>query len=51
MHENNVGVLANREFRKTRPKEWENTLKVNVLSHFYFTKLSIPLLKKAKQDQ
>ena len=46
---NNVGVSGpTGSLEKLDSKEWENTLKVNVLSHFYFTKLSIPLLKKSK---
>ena len=36
---------------KLKSKDWENTLKVNVISHFHFTKLSIPMLKKNKVDQ
>ena len=33
---------------KLTSKDWEQTLKTNVISHFYFTKLAIPLLKKNK---
>jgi len=29
-------------------EDWEKTLKTNVISHFYFTKLAIPMLKKNK---
>ena len=43
---NNVGVSGpTGSLEKLDSKEWENTLKVNVLSHFYFTKLAIPFLK------
>ena len=34
---------------KLKSKDWENTLKVNVISHFYFTKLAIPMLKNNKR--
>ena len=30
------------------PDEWDKTIKTNLNSHFYFTKFSIPLLKKVK---
>jgi NAD(P)-dependent dehydrogenase (short-subunit alcohol dehydrogenase family) len=33
---------------KLNSEEWERTIQVNVLSHFYFTKQSIPILKKNK---
>ena len=33
---------------KLNSEDWEKTLKINVISHFYFTKLAIPLLKKNK---
>src|SRR6056300_328810 len=35
-------------FEKLKSKDWENTLHVDVNSHFYFTKKAIPLLKKSK---
>ena len=33
---------------KINSEDWERTLKINVTSHFYFTKLAIPMLKKNK---
>ncbi len=45
-------LFDNNEFReldeKLKSKDWENTLHVDVNSHFYFTKKSIPLIKKSK---
>ena len=46
---NNVGIAGpTGTIEKLSSYDWENTLKVNVVSHFYFTKLSIPMLKKNK---
>jgi len=46
---NNVGVAGPPgTIEKLDSSEWENTLHVNVNSQFYFTKQSIPLLKKSK---
>jgi len=46
---NNVGIEGpTRPIEKLDSNEWENTLHVNVNSHFYFTKQAIPLLKKSK---
>ncbi len=46
---NNVGIAGpTGTIEKLNSFDWENTLKVNVISHFYFTKNSIPLLKKNK---
>jgi len=46
---NNVGVSGpTGTIEKLKSEEWETTLKVNVISHFYFTKLAIPMLKKNK---
>ena len=46
---NNVGVAGpTGTIEKLNSEEWEKTLKVNVISHFYFTKLAIPMLKKNK---
>ena len=43
---NNVGIEGpTRPIEKLDSNEWENTLHVNVNSHFYFTKQAIPLLK------
>ena len=44
---NNVGVAGpTSTIEKLNSEDWERTLKVNVISHFYFTKLAIPMLKK-----
>ena len=46
---NNVGIAGpTGTLEKLTSKDWEQTLKTNVISHFYFTKLAIPLLKKNK---
>ena len=46
---NNVGVAGpTGTIEKLSSEDWEKTLKINVISHFYFTKLAIPLLKKNK---
>ena len=46
---NNVGVAGpTGSFEKLKSKDWENTLHVDVNSHFYFTKQAIPLIKKSK---
>ena len=46
---NNVGVAGpTGTIEKLNSDDWEKTLKINVISHFYFTKLSIPILKKNK---
>ena len=46
---NNVGVAGpTGSLEKLNSKDWENTLHVDVNSHFYFTKKAIPLLKKSK---
>ena len=46
---NNVGVAGpTGNIEKLNSDDWEQTLKTNVISHFYFTKLAIPLLKKNK---
>ena len=33
---------------KLDSEEWEKTLQINVISHFYFTKQAIPIIKKNK---
>ena len=44
---NNFGVSGpTGTIEKLNSEDWEKTLKVNVISHFYFTKLAIPMLKK-----
>ena len=46
---NNVGVAGpTGSLEKLKSKDWENTLHVDVNSHFYFTKKAIPLIKKTK---
>ena len=46
---NNVGIAGpTGTIEKLKSKDWEETLKVNVISHFYFSKLAIPMLKKNK---
>ena len=46
---NNVGIAGpTGTIEKLSSKDWEKTLKTNVISHFYFTKLAIPLIKKNK---
>jgi len=46
---NNVGVAGpTGTIEKLSSEDWERTLKINVISHFYFTKLTIPMLKKNK---
>ena len=46
---NNVGIAGpTGTIEKLDSSEWENTLHVNVNSHYYFTKQAIPLLKKSK---
>ena len=46
---NNVGVAGpTGTIENLSSMHWEKTLKINVISHFYFTKLAIPMLKKNK---
>ena len=46
---NNVGIAGpTGTIEKLTSDDWEQTLKVNVISHFYFTKLAIQMLKKNK---
>ena len=46
---NNVGVAGpTGSLEKLKSKDWENTLHVDINSHFYFTKKAIPLIKKTK---
>ena len=46
---NNVGVAGpTGTIEKLNSEDWERTLKVNVISHFYLTKLVVPMLKKNK---
>ena len=46
---NNVGVAGpTGTIEKLSSEDWDKTLKINVISHFYFAKLAIPMLKKNK---
>ena len=46
---NNVGVAGpTKNLDKINIEEWKNTIEINLNSHFYFSKFSIPLLKKNK---
>ena len=46
---NNVGIAGpTATFEKISLRDWEKTLRTNVISHFLFTKLSIPMIKKNK---
>ena len=46
---NNVGIAGPTKYiEKISNEEWKNTLEINLNSHFYFTKFSIPLLKNNK---
>ncbi len=46
---NNVGIAGpTGTMEKLKSKDWEQTLKVNVISHFLFSKYTIPMLKKNK---
>jgi len=47
---NNLGIAGpTGTLEKIDSKEWEKTLQVNVVSHFYFTKQAIPIIKKNKK--
>jgi len=46
---NNVGIAGpTGTLNKLQSEDWGKTLQVNITSHFYFTKLAIPLIKKSK---
>jgi len=48
---NNVGIAGpTGTIEKLDSSKWENTLHVNVNSHFYFTKQVIPILRKSKSS-
>ena len=41
---NNVGVAGpTGTLEKLNSEDWEKTLKINVISHFYFNKIAIPM--------
>tara|TARA_Y100000992_G_C21215765_1_gene467810 strand:+ start:376 stop:1152 length:777 start_codon:yes stop_codon:yes gene_type:complete len=47
---NNIGIAGpTKNLQDIQIDEWEKTIKTNLNSHFYFTKFSIPLLKKANR--
>jgi len=47
---NNVGIAGpTGTLEKLDSEEWKRTLQVNVVSHFYFTKQAIPIIKKNKK--
>jgi len=46
---NNVGIAGpTGTLDKLESEEWEKTIQVDINSHFYFTKQTIPLIKKSK---
>ena len=46
---NNIGIAGpTKNIQDIKIEEWEKTINTNLHSHFYFTKFSIPLLKKTK---
>jgi len=46
---NNIGIAGPTDrLENINIKDWQETMDINVNSHFYFTKYSIPLLKKNK---
>ena len=46
---NNVGIAGpTGSLEKLKSKDWENTLHVDVNSHFYFTKKAIPMIKQSR---
>ena len=48
---NNIGIAGpTGTIEKLQSTEWENTIHVNVNSHFYFNKQAIPLLKKTRSS-
>ena len=48
---NNVGIAGpTGPIEKLNSSDWEKTLKVNVVSHFYFIKQAVPLMKKSKSS-
>ena len=48
---NNIGIAGpTKSLENIKIEEWEETIKTNLHSHFYYTKYSIPFLKKAKKS-
>ncbi len=47
---NNIGIAGPTKYlQDISIDEWDNTIKTNLSSHFYYTKFAIPFLKKAKR--
>ena len=47
---NNVGISGpTGKIEKLKSKDWEETIQINLNSHFYFLKQAIPLIKKSKR--
>ena len=47
---NNIGIAGPTKYlQNISIDEWDNTIKTNLSSHFYFAKFAIPFLKKAKK--
>ncbi len=47
---NNIGIAGPTKYlQNISIDEWDNTIKTNLSSHFYFTKFAIPFLKNAKK--
>ena len=48
---NNIGIAGpTKSLENIKIEEWEETIKTNLHSHFYYTKYSIPFLKKTKKS-
>ena len=47
---NNIGIAGPTKYlQNISIDEWDQTIKTNLSSHFYFTKFAIPFLKKSKK--
>ena len=47
---NNIGIEGPTKYlQNISIDEWDNTIKTNLSSHFYYTKFAIPFLKKTKR--
>jgi len=47
---NNVGISGpTGKIEKLKSKDWEETIQINLNSHFYFIKQSVPLMKRSKE--
>ena len=47
---NNIGIAGPTKYlQNISIDEWDNTIKTNLSSHFYYTKFAIPFLKKTKR--